>query len=198
MRGNLAALAATGIASEPTLRKWIAAEPDQAWILKRGKSGDSYEIDLSGAIAAFRAREEASAAEARKRSEAIKQFAMDLGIGGGEDSSAGLSIAERKQLLEEELIAIKLAKLRGELVDFASVSAGFADVMVRFRQSGETFAARLSKRFDLSRELITAIEQLVERDQADLAGWMASLESDFGKGSADIGSVGAVGEVNDG
>ncbi|HEV7658821.1 MAG TPA: hypothetical protein VGO55_03145 [Allosphingosinicella sp.] len=180
MRGNLADLAATGLASEPTLRKWIAAEPDQPWIIKRGSNGDAYEIQLEEAAAAFRAREDAKAQEARQRADQIKQLGLDLGLGGDEDGPVGLSIAERKQLLEEELVAIRIAKERRELVPRASVEAAFGDVLVRFRQRGTTFAARLAKKVDLTREQITAIDRLALADQAELARMMENLGKDLG------------------
>lgn len=183
MRGNLSDLAATGIASEPTLRKWIAAEPDQPWILKRGKNGDAYEIDLAGAVAAFQENEEARTQAARERADSIRQFGLELGLGGREEHAVGLSIAERKQLLEEELVAIKIAKERRELVERASVAAAFGDVLVKFRQRGDTFAARVAKKVDLSREQITAIESLVRADQVELARLMEQM--DLGEQRAD-------------
>jgi hypothetical protein len=186
MRGNLADLAATGLASEPTLRKWIAAEPDQAWIIKRGSNGDAYEIEIEAAAGAFRAREEARSQEARDRAEQIKQLGLDLGLGGSStDGPVGLSIAERKQLLEEELVAIKIAKERRELVPRASVEAAFGDVLVRFRQRGTTFAARLAKKVDLSRDQITAIDRLALADQAELARMMENLGKDLGDGGGE-------------
>lgn len=177
LRGSLADLAAAGLASEPTLRKWIAGESGQPWILKRGSNGDPYEIDLLEAGRAYRAREVARAEEARQRADAIRQLGLDLGLRGSveEQGPGGLSIAERKQLLEEELVAIKIARMRGELVPWAPAAAAFGDVLVKFRQRGATFASRLAKKIDLSREQIVAIEALVVSDQAELARMMERL-----------------------
>lgn len=180
MLGNLADLAATGIASEPTLRKWITAEPDQPWIIKRGKNGDAYEIDIAGAVAAFQANEQARLEAARERSGAIRQFAMDLGLGGGDDDTAELSIAERRQLLEEEFVANKLARFRDELVSYEEACAAFGDVLVKFQQQSRTFMARLAKRTDLTREQIATGERLIEADLAALAEWMEKMEVSSG------------------
>lgn len=196
MRGNLADLAATGLASEPTLRKWIAAEPDQAWIIKRGSNGDAYEIDIEGAVIAFREKEERAAQVARDRADQIKQFALELGIGGADqEQGAPLSIAERKQLLEEELVAIKLAEKRGELVSFASAVGAFGDVLVRFRQLGQTFAARMAKKLDLTRDQIAAIELQVEADLGTLSRWMEGMEADLGDGGDLLDRTGSAAAV---
>jgi hypothetical protein len=201
MHGNLADLAATGLASEPTLRRWIAAQPDQPWILKRGSNGDAYEIDIPGAVEAFRAAEEAKSEEARNRADSIRQLALELGITGpaGEDAVA-LSIAERRQLLEEELVAIKLSKMRRELVAFAEVQAAVGDVLVKFRQRLRSFSARVAKRVDLTREQIAAIDRLLESDLTDLADDMEKMEKGFGdgrEGAGEDGDEGAAAELED-
>jgi hypothetical protein len=189
MIGNLADLAATGLASEPTLRKWIQAQPDQGWIIKRGSNGDAYEIDLLGAVDAFRAEEAAKLEQARRRAEDVRQLGMDLGLSGTAETSPGLSIAERKQLLEEELIAMKLAERRRELVSFAEVEAVVGDVLVRFRQRGSTFSARLAKIVDLTRDQITAIDRMVAADQDRLATEMENWGSNLGNGDDDAAAA---------
>lgn len=187
MRGNLADLAATGLASEPTLRKWISAQPDQDWIIKRGSNGDAYEIDIPGAVTAWRAEEERKTEEARRRAEDLKQFGLDLGLSEPAHGAAGFSIAERKALLEEELVAIKLAEKRRELVPRLVVEATIGDVLARFRQRGATFAARLAKRIDLTRDQLTAIEKLVLADQVELANMMENWGKDLGDDRDDPG-----------
>lgn len=185
MHGNLADLAATGLASEPTLRKWIQAQPDQAWIIKRGSNGDAYEIDIPEAIAAWKAEEARKTEEARRRADDLKQLGLDLGLGEVAQEAVGFSIAERKALLEEELVAIKLAEKRRELIRVAEVEAAIGDALTRFRQKGQTFAARLAKRIDLTRDQITAIDRLVLSDQAELADMMENWGSDLGDGGDD-------------
>jgi hypothetical protein len=185
MRGNLADLAATGLASEPTLRKWISAQPDQRWIIKRGSNGDAYEIDIPLAIAAWRAEEDRKTDEARKRALDLKQLGLDLGLGEVAAGSEGFSIAERKALLEEELVAIKLSEKRGELVRRIEVEATLADVLTRFQQRGATFSARLAKRIDLTRAQLTAIDRMMEADQAELADMLENWRAEGGDGSDD-------------
>lgn len=185
MRGKLADLAATGIASEPSLRKWIEQQPDQPWIIKRGSRGDAYEIDIPGAVKAWQEKEELAAQVARDRVTQIKQLALDLGIASGDqEPTAELSILERRQLLEEELVAMKLAERRGELISFVAASAALGEVLIRVRELGETLAARISKKVDLSREQIAAIDSQMERDHAKLADWMAKAEDQLGDGTA--------------
>jgi ribosome-binding protein aMBF1 (putative translation factor) len=181
LTGTLDDLAATGLASAPTLRTWFRELPqDTPWILRRGSKGDSYEIDLKAAATAFREREEAKAEEARRRATDIKQFALELGLTGDANATAGLSIAERKQLLEEELVAMKIAERRGELVPRASVEAAFADVLVRDRQRRGTFAARLAKKIDLTRAQIAQIDRLARADQDEFARTLKNWGKDLG------------------
>ncbi|MEA3033689.1 MAG: hypothetical protein QOH86_1705 [Sphingomonadales bacterium] len=193
MRGNLADLAATGLASEPTLRRWIAAEPDQPWIIKRGSNGDAYEIDLVEAAKAFRAREEARMEAARRRAEEINQLGLDLGLSGNAEEAIGLSIAERRQLLEEEMVALKLGKARGELVSLAEAKAAFGDVLVKFGQRLDSFSARLAKKVDLERHQIGAIDRQIASDRSELADMMERME--LGGDGATGGDHGATAEM---
>jgi hypothetical protein len=181
MRGKLADLVATGIASEPTLRKWITAEPDQPWIIKRGSNGDAYEIEIEDAVRAFKAAEEAKLQAARERSGAIRQIALDLGLGSPDDDGAvELSLVERRQLIEEQYAADKLSRFRDQLVPYDEACAAFGDVLVKFTQTGRTFAARLAKRIDLTREQIAAVDRLMENDLVALADWLEKMEVSSG------------------
>lgn len=172
MLGNLADLAATGLASEPTLRNWIKSQPDQPWIIKRGSNGDAYEIDIPGAITAWKGEEARKTEEARQRTNDLQQMGFDLGVGAQSQAMAGFSVKERMALLEEELVAIKLAKERRELIRFVEVEAVIGDALAHFRQRGDSFAARLGKRIDLTRDQIAAIDRLIRSDQAELADMM--------------------------
>lgn len=168
--------AAPGMPSEPTLRKLIRDHPDFPVILT-GKNGSAYEIDVRAAVAWLKAREEKEREALRARGEEVRQVVLDL---LGEDAAAasaqpGMSALERKQALEEELIAIKVRERRRELIRRDSVEQALAQVLVMFRQRGETFSARLGKRTDLSREQIAAIDELMRQDQDFLADRMEKI-----------------------
>jgi hypothetical protein len=182
MLGNLADLAATGLASEPTLRKWLQAQPAQAWIIKRGSNGDAYEIDIPGAIAAWRAEEERKTEEARQRAGDLRQLGLDLGLRAVAEGPVGFSLAERKQLIEEEILANKLAKDRRELVPLAVVVATLSDVLMRFQQRGATFASRLAKKVDLTRDQLNAIDRQIHADQLEMATAMENWRKELGDG----------------
>ncbi len=159
-----------GMPSEPTLRKMIGDNPDFP-ILSRGKNGVAYEFDLAAAaqfVVSLREREEVAA---RARANEVRQFGLAL---LGEDSAVnqervGLSPAERKALLEEELISIKVGERRGELIRKASVEAAFASIMSLLNQSGRSFASRLAKRTELTRDQIALIERMMDADLRALA-----------------------------
>lgn len=183
MLGNLADLVATGIASEPTLRKWLKDQRDCDWLKKRGSNGDAYEIDIPGAIQAWKAKEADKAEAERVKGEILGQMAMDLGL--APPSGPTLSIADRKALIDEEIAAMKLGQLRRALVPVPSVEAAFADILSRYAQRASTFAARLAKKIDLSREQITAIETLRAADQTWFADQMENWGKDIVDGSDD-------------
>lgn len=185
MRGNLADLAATGLASEPTLRKWIAAQPDQPWIIKRGSNGDAYEIDIPGAIEAFRGEEERKAEAARDRANQLKQLGLDLGLSEPTGDALSFSIAERKALLEEEFVAIRLAEKRRTLIPVAGVEAVIGDLLAEDGQRWATFTARLAKRMDFTRDQLAAIDRQIEADRHAFADKMQhwGKDLDIGDGS---------------
>jgi hypothetical protein len=179
MLGSLADLAATGLASEPTLRKWLKEQPDCDWLKKRGSNGDAYEIDIPGAITAWKAKEGEKAETERRKVEALGQMALELGL--ITPTGPTLSIADRKALVDEEISAMKLAQLRKELVPTSSVEAAVGDVLARYAQRAASFGARLAKKIDLTREQLVAIEALRAADQ----DWFADQMENWGKDIVD-------------
>lgn len=185
MRGNLADLAATGLASEPTLRKWIQAQPAQAWIIKRGSNGDAYEIDIPGAIAAWKEEQDQRTKEAERRAEDLRQLGFDLLGDSIVSEGPAFSVADRKQLMEEELIAIRLAEKRRTLIPVASVEAVVGDLLARDAQRWSTFTARLAKKMDFSRDQLAAIDRQLDNDRGVFADEMENWgkDLDIGDGS---------------
>jgi hypothetical protein len=163
MRGNLADLVALKIASEPVLRKWIdGLSDDEPWIIKRGSGkGDAYVLDLDGAVASWRGQEDAKTQAARDKAEMLKQFGLDLGLSESAESDIGISIGERKMLLEEEYAAIKLGEKRGDLIRKSDVEAAVADALSTNRSNWEGFSADLAMKLDLDRAQIVIVEAMV-------------------------------------
>lgn len=179
--GTLGDLAAVpGLPSEPTLRKLIRENPDFP-VVSTGTNGHAYEIDIAEAVAWLKSHEEKRREAERTRGEEVRQFALDL---LGPDAAAkpreGLSIAERKQLLEEELIATKLSERRGELVRKASVEAAIDAVFGMLSEQRRTLAARLAKRTDLSRRQQTLIDEFLEADLHQLVAKFEEMERNGG------------------
>lgn len=177
MIGSLGELATLpGMPSEPTLRKIIANNPDFP-VLKRGKNGDAYEIDFDQAVEFMRALKAKEDQAARARADEVRQYGLEL---LGEDAAAatdqaGLSSAERNLLLQEELTAMKVAEKRGELIRKASVEETLGTLLVWFREKGKSFSARLARRHDVPRDLLTAIDEMMEADQHELADRMSRM-----------------------
>jgi hypothetical protein len=173
--GSLSELASlAGMPSEPTLRKMISTDADFPGIVKFGKNGDAYEIDLDIAARYVQSLDQARRDAARTRRDELDLFADSIGLSIAA-SEPGLTVADRKALLEEEIVALKLGRLRGELTDKASVEAAIGQLLVWFQQVGATFSARLAKRADVSRELQIEIDTLVAADQAALTQRMKEL-----------------------
>ena len=166
--GELSAV--PGMPSEPTLRKLIEANPD--WpVISRGKNGVAYEFDLFAAVDFYKGLKAKEEAEAKARAEEVRQFGLDLlGPDAAADMDAvGMTAAERRNLLEYELIAMKLGKERGEFVRKASVEAAIAQLFVKFNAQRRKLVQRMTKRVDLSREQIAVMESMLEQDLHELA-----------------------------
>jgi len=176
--GSLGDLAAVpGIPSEPTLRKLIRENPDFP-VVSTGTNGHAYEIDIAEAIAWLKSHEEKRREAERARSAEVRQFALDLlGPDAASQPREGLSIAERKQLLEEELIATKLAEKRGTLVRKDAVEAAFSALFDLLHEQRRTLAARLAKRTDLTRAQQTLVDEFIEADLHILAAKIEEMGS---------------------
>jgi hypothetical protein len=195
MRGTLAELAAVaGMPSEPTLRKMIASDPAFEGILKRGSNGDAYEIELEVAARYIIGREAMKEEQQRARQSELAQLGMDLGLTGPVNAPS-LSIADRKAMLEEEVIAMKLARMRGELVVKASVEGAISQMLVWHQQQSETFTARLAKRADVPRALQIEISTLVASDLTEFARRLRDMARIGSEGDGD--SIGASGSELD-
>lgn len=165
--GEFAAI--PGVPSEPTLRRLIKDHPDFPAV--PGTNGQAYEIDVAAAIAWLKEREARRIQVERDHAERVRQLGLALlGEGAAADvSQAGLSIDERKKLLEEEFYAIKVAEKRGELIRKADIEAAIADVLAIDAQRRSDFMVRLAKRVRLTRDQIAAAEELLEYDRRQFA-----------------------------
>lgn len=163
-----------GMPSEPTLRKMIAERPDFP-LVSRGTNGVAYEIDLEQAFAFVRGIEAEKRAAIESRNIEIRQLGFEL---LGEDAASaatansGLSSDDRKRLLEEELAAIRVAERRRELVRKAPVIAAVGDLVLFIAEKQKTLADRLGKRAHVPREVLAALDRLVEQDRRDIAARM--------------------------
>lgn len=186
MRGNLADLAKLGIASEPTLADWLKGlPPETEWIFKRATAkGDPWDIDLKAAIKAWQERKEQETLAARERTGMLNQFALELGLDVRPEADFEVSIAERKAMLEEEVLAIKLAEKRGELIRIRDVEAAAADALSKERQRTDALTARLALKLDLDRDQIAIVEKEVALCQHAFADDMEKLGQSYGSDGA--------------
>ena len=189
LTASLAEFAAIpGVPSEPTLRRLIKDNPDFPAV--PGTNGVAYEIEVRAGVEWLKAREAKRVAAERAHAEQVRQLGLELlGADAAADvSQAGLSIDERKKLLEEEFYAIKVAEKRGELIRKADVEAAIVDVLATDAKRRREFMARLAKLVNLTREQIAAAEPLIEHDcrqfAAALKGVLETDDADAAGGGA--------------
>lgn len=164
-----------GVPSQPTVKRFIQSNPD--FPAKPGTNGKAYQIDVAKGIAWLQAQEDARVEEQRRHAEEVKQFGLELlGEGAAADlQQPGLSAQERKVLIEEELIAIKVAERRRELIRKAEIEQAASDVIVTDARRRATFMSRLGKRVELTREIIAAGEALMDMDRKAFAAEIERL-----------------------
>lgn len=162
----------------------MASDPGFEGILKRGSNGDAYEIELDVAARYIIGREQFKEEQQRARQSELAQLGLDLGLSSA-NVAPGLTIADRKALMEEEMVAIKLAEKRRELVEKASVEGAIAQLLVWHQQQQDTFTARLAKRLDLTRQQQVDISSFVRSDLAEFARRLRELGNIEATGNGD-------------
>ena len=186
LTGNLGDFAQIGLASQPTLKAWIDKQPDDtAWLRKRGKNGDAYEIEFSGAVAAWQAKQAEENEDAKAREDQRKQFALELGLDFSANAAPGLSMAEQNQMVQAELTATRAAILRKEYVKVSSVSAALGDVLIINTTSWEGFAIHIGRLLDLDRVGMNIVMAQVDKRLHAFADRLQNLEFLDGHDGAD-------------
>ena len=177
VRGCLGDLALMpGMPSEVTLRKLIIERPDFP-IISRGKNGVAYEIELIDAFAFVRGIEDEKQRAASVKADALRQLGLELlgADAASADAPMAMSSADRRALMEEELVAIKLAEKRGSLVRKDQVIAAVSDFVMMVAERQKTLVDRLAKLADLPRDALTALDRLIEHDRRDVADRMEQI-----------------------
>lgn len=176
MRGTLGEFASLpGTPSEPTLRAMIRDYPDFP-IIERGTNGRSYVIDFDDAWAFIKTLRDSEEREQRARADEVRQYGLSL-LGGEAmaQTQVGLSPTEHRAIMENELLATKLAEKRGDLIHKASVEEALGEMVAWFQQQGTSLSARLAKRGDFSREQLAIVDAVIAQDQRDLADRMERI-----------------------
>jgi phage terminase Nu1 subunit (DNA packaging protein) len=168
--------------SEPTVRKRLADAPDTV-VLSRGKNGEKYEIDPVAGVAWWKDIDAAAEAERQRRVEGLQSLQLTL-LGEdpalGDHDVDGLTPGEQLAQLQAELAAIKLGRERGELVRAGDMEAGINAFMLKVKETLETLPDRLRKRAEVSEDVASALDKLVNRALHDLADAAAMVGKDIG------------------
>lgn len=170
-------------ASEPTVRKRLPDAPEGV-ILSRGKNGEKYEIDPAAGVTWWQSLAEAAEAERQRRIEQLQELQLEL-LGedtalGGHDIE-GLSPSEQAAQLQAELLAIKLGRERGELVRAVDVEAATNAFMLKVKEALESLPDRLRKRAEVSEDVASTLQKLVNRALHDLADAAAKVGAEIGE-----------------
>lgn len=178
MIGNLSELAAMpGMPSEPTIKKLIDENPETEDspgfpIITRGDRGVAWEIDLVAAATFIRDLQRKAEEKARARAAEVNQLGLDL-LGADAASlrtnRVELTSADRRALMEEELVAIRLAEKRGELIRKDEAERALSTLAVAFTDRLSSLVARAAKRMDLPRELQVQLQRVIDGDRAWIA-----------------------------
>lgn len=172
-----------GVPGRDVLRRIIKDNAD--FPATPGTNGVAYQIDVAAAIEWLRTRDERRRAEEEERAAAARQLALDmLGTDSAANVDRGPSASERKAMLEEELVAMKVAERRGELIRKSSIEAAIANVLTTDAQQRRTFVARLAKHISLTREQLHEAELMMEQDRRQFAAALHSLGEASASGTA--------------
>ena len=173
--GSLADLASMqGMPREPTLRKLIA-DHDDFPLLSRGTNGRAYEFNLADAFQFVRGLQQREEDAARAKREAVNQLTLGL---LGDDSladetvSRGLSPAEQAAAYQAEIMRIKLAREKGELVKADEMEAALGELAVWMRDALTSLSSKCSRRLTFSRDQLAVIDAVAEAQLIALADRM--------------------------
>ena len=166
--------------SVPTVRRWIA---HGAPVVRQGGNGVGYEIDVlamaawrrESAAEAVRDREERDAQRAERDRELQKEL---LGTDASpDDDQAAFTAHQREALTRAELGRIRLARERGELVEYDQLAFKVARVVGEFRDRLLVMPEQIGRRCGLDDATIEGMQAEVEAVLEEIADAIENLEA---------------------
>jgi phage terminase Nu1 subunit (DNA packaging protein) len=153
--------------SLPTLDRWIRDGGDR-FIAERGGNGQAYQIDAGKLRAYLDAREVEEAEAARQRQEKIRQFELSL-LGGEAAGESGLTADQRIKLHQEQLLAMKVRRERGELVEVARAEKAYERRMQLVADFMASMPDNLARRLNWDAATTEACAEAVDAFREGLA-----------------------------
>ena len=181
---NLGALATALNASVPTLRRAIRDNADFP-VARRGSKGNDWLFDLAAARAWWtqyireRPKTRGDQILPSREREGVRPGVLSRNAEPG-----GLSISQRKTTLETALLADRLKKERGELVEVGPLRAELESDIVAFRTTLNSYPAEMAKLLGLSAEAQHAMQEAMERRLNTLADKFGSKAGGNGAGGS--------------
>lgn len=169
----------------PTMRDWVS-KPDFP-VVEAGGQGKPYRIDLREAAAWHKARLEREVADRETRAERDEQLRFEL---FGEDrldepeEMRKLSPAEREAWHRGEVQRVKLAEMRGDLVNATELKLDLAAMGAHLRDRLRALGDTVAEAADLEPAQTDTINEAVDQVLEDLADELERMGNDRDLASA--------------
>lgn len=156
-----------------TIDRWIAAGMP---VEETGGNGRPYRIDPEAVISWRKDRD----AEEQKRAEAVEQRKRDLQDsfdlrGGSAEGADALNLSERARYYEAEAQRIKVAKLRGELIEVSRLQVSIDRLFGFLADQIQALPDRLERDCGLPPEAVELVVKTVNEWQEQLADDTATM-----------------------
>jgi len=163
--------------STTTLAQWCR-DPSFP-VLERGGNGREYRFQLSAVWSWMKARDAAEVADSAARNEQLAQMRLAL-IGGGDEADGDRELDPRKRaaVIDAELKAMQLARLRRELILSRAVQGGVEGLMLEFRTASMNLPDRIADAAGLTPAQTEATERVIAAMLEELEARVARM--DFG------------------
>jgi len=151
-----------------TMRNHLKQAPASAeWLIERGSRGRGYKIAAAGAVAWYQSRS-AGGDDVDARSAAMAELRMQMLGDAGDDEGLGFTGKQRYEEYKAGEAELAYRQAIGELCRIAEVAAETVNAVIELRRGLQGVGPTIRRKFNLDREVETAIEELIGEKLAAL------------------------------